>query len=92
MRYTETEPAQVATSSSDEVASIAEEYNSSRMYSIVGYIALGALVACIALALWVAFADAQPYAERLASYRVWLAWASVTHLISCAIWVMAKVR
>lgn len=91
-RSVQTELARATVESSGEVASIAEEYKSSWLYSIVGYIALLALVACIGLALWVAFAEGRPYAERLASYRVWLAWASVTHLVACAIWVMTKVR
>jgi NCS1 family nucleobase:cation symporter-1 len=60
--------------------------------SWVGAIALVSLLACVALPFWVVFNESLTYADRLASYRVWLAWASVTHLIACAAWVMARIR
>jgi NCS1 family nucleobase:cation symporter-1 len=60
--------------------------------AVVGTIALLALVTCILLPFWVVFDGTAPYLERLASYRTWLAWASVTHLLACAVWVMAKDR
>jgi NCS1 family nucleobase:cation symporter-1 len=73
-------------------AAPADSSGLSSLYSIVGIVALVALCACVALALWVGLSDSQPYAERLANYRAWLAWASVTHLVACAVWVMTKVR
>jgi hypothetical protein len=60
--------------------------------TFVGLIALTTLTMCLLLPLWVAFSESQPYAERLANYRTWLAWLSVTHLVACAAWVMAKDR
>jgi NCS1 family nucleobase:cation symporter-1 len=62
------------------------------MVSIVGAIALFALLACVALPFWVVVNDSRLYADRLASYRVWLAWASITHLAACAVWVAARLR
>ena len=75
-----------------DAESLANGSTSSRLYSVVGIVALLALCTCVALTLWVVLSEAQPYAERLASYRGWLAWASVTHLVACGVWVMKKVR
>jgi NCS1 family nucleobase:cation symporter-1 len=57
---------------------------------IVGIVALLALLACLALPFWVVFNESLSYADRLIRYRVWLAWASVTHLAACAVWIMSK--
>jgi NCS1 family nucleobase:cation symporter-1 len=62
------------------------------LISTAGVIALLALLACITLPFWVLLTESPAYADRLERYRIWLAWASVTHLVACAVWVMAKDR
>jgi hypothetical protein len=62
----------------------------SRLIRIAGAIALLALLICITLPFWVVMSESPAYVDRLEHYRVWLAWASVTHLVACAVWVMAK--
>ncbi len=88
----ETESAAFHSAARADAESTTDEPYNSQMFSIIGIVALLALVTCVALPLWVLVTESSPYAERLASYRIWLAWASVTHLLTCAIWVMKKVR
>jgi NCS1 family nucleobase:cation symporter-1 len=88
---TDVEP-RIQPSSSQVAATDPAQPEPSWRIAFVGIIALVALTTCLILPLWVAFSDSQPYAERLANYRTWLAWASVTHLLACAAWVVAKDR
>jgi NCS1 family nucleobase:cation symporter-1 len=88
----ETESAPFHSAAPGDAESTTDEPYNSRLFSIIGIVAVLALVICVALPLWVLVAESRPYAERLASYRFWLGWASVTHLFTCAIWVMTKVR
>jgi NCS1 family nucleobase:cation symporter-1 len=71
---------------------IAEKPSNAWFITFVGALALLALLTCVALPFWVVFNDSAAYSVRLASYRTWLAWASVTHLTACAVWVLAKDR
>jgi NCS1 family nucleobase:cation symporter-1 len=62
----------------------------SPLTTIFGVIAATGLLACVAIPLWVLFADSLPYTERLATYKSWLAWATAVHLAACALWVTTK--
>jgi NCS1 family nucleobase:cation symporter-1 len=79
-------------SAQEHANTISQDPGKSWPLSMVGIVAVLALFVCVLLPFWVVISEAASYAERLASYRVWLAWASVTHLVACAIWVMAKDR
>ena len=88
----EAESRPVRPAASELAAVTTKEPNKSWLISVVGFIALSALITCIVLSLWVLLDESQPYAERLASYRAWLTCASVTHLVACAVWATLKNR
>jgi NCS1 family nucleobase:cation symporter-1 len=74
----------------EPVPSGAGNGNNSWFATSVGVIALMSLLACFAIPFWVLLSDTLPYAERLASHRIWLSWATAIHLVSCATWIVMK--
>ena len=53
-----------------------------------GVIGVLSLAACLALALWVGLTGEEGYRQNLATFKVYLAVASVVHLAAAATWVL----
>ena len=60
----------------------------SSLQMVSGLIGALSLAACVALALWVGLGGEEGYQTNLATFKTYLALASVVHLVSAAIWVL----
>jgi len=60
------------------------------LFHISGLIAVASLVACLVMALWVAFSDQAVYADRLKSFKIIIMYPTVIYFISGIIWFYLK--
>ena len=58
------------------------------MHIAAGVIGVSSLAVCLALALWVGLAGEEGYQQNLATFKAYLAVASVVHLAAAATWVL----
>ncbi len=79
-------PIPVAAASPAHDRAVKSAHSALRMVS--GVIGALSLAACFALALWVGLGGEQEYQQNLATFKTYLAVASVVHLASAAIWVL----
>ena len=57
---------------------------------VAAVLAIGALVACLALSLWTFLADAGVYAERAARAKQLLAWVSLLYFVAGVLWMRSR--
>ena len=68
------------------------EARRSPVYRIIGFLALGALVACVILPFKIYWSGMEGYAERLESFKDWLLLPTFVYFVTGTIWQLHRMK
>ncbi|MHC4865081.1 MAG: nucleoside transporter, partial [Planctomycetota bacterium] len=68
----------------------AQPFEGRALYHLCGIAALGSLVFCLVMSIWVTVADSQVYDDRLGYFKTAIIYATVVYFVTSLIWIYLK--